>query len=426
MDLLKTLLEAKQAHDFASDKIAVAIGYLTGQKDIKTLEFLNTLQKSIEDGTFVHPDTVYRAAEQPQAEALQPNKNADNSTAFDKGVEQLKLPKGAYIRRRADGMYEIRFTVDGIRYSVYGSSQERALQNYRTKRGKLKYCPSEPTPVRKKKEITFYEYLDQWYKTYKAGIITEESLYNIRLYLRVHIKPNIQDMPISQVTTAILQAGLNKIKSTRSRKEAYGVLNGCFECALVDEVIKRNPMLKVGKVKHVTKKGKALSLSSETMLLTNIKTLSDLDRVFIKAALYSGARRGELLRLKWKHVNFADKVLSVPGTKNETSDRDIPLFDNLAAALKELPIGTPDETIFPIGKEYATRLIKKLLPAHKLHDLRHTFATRCLERGVQMKTLQLWLGHSTYEQTANTYSHVLERFNLSEADKINRQSPDNI
>lgn len=58
------------------------------------------------------------------------------------------------------------------------------------------------------------------------------------------------------------------------------------------------------------------------------------------------------------------------------------------------------------------------MPNHKLHDLRHTFATRCLENGVSMKCIQVWLGHTRLDTTAMIYSHLLPDFEKSESVKV--------
>ncbi|MDD4832879.1 MAG: tyrosine-type recombinase/integrase [Clostridia bacterium] len=51
--------------------------------------------------------------------------------------------------------------------------------------------------------------------------------------------------------------------------------------------------------------------------------------------------------------------------------------------------------------------------------MRHTFAKRCIEAGVSLKTVQTWLGHTSIEMTANTYSHIQREFEKTETEKIN-------
>ena len=125
--------------------------------------------------------------------------------------------------------------------------------------------------------------------------------------------------------------------------------------------------------------------------------------------------------ITWKDIDFDKKTIHIPGTKNQMSDRVIPLFNRLIYIINGL--NKERDYLFDFIPDYVSRKFSKLMPKRHLHELRRTFATRCLESGVSMKTLQLWLGHSSYEQTANTYSHVLEAFNRKEADKINK--PDN-
>jgi integrase len=378
---------------------------------------------------FINNELTKIEAVSPPSDDLQLNNNKkiDNSTLTQnqQGVnEKMYLPQNAHIRKReSDNRYEIRFTINKLRYSAFGQSKEAAFKKYKSKLKEI--TKSISVQKNSNKETTFHEYLDYWYDNYKLGTISEGSLYNIRLYLRVHIKPNIENLPLKKITSAILQKGLNKIKSSRTRKEARLYLNSCFETACIENLIEKNPMLSVQKVKHITKKGKPLTLSEEKYFFNALTVLPVSEQAFYKFAIYSGARRGELLRLKWSDIFLQDKIIHMPGTKNQTSNRDIPLFNNLETVIKEIP-KTNSDLLFPNMSEYkATHKFKDLMPTHKLHDLRHTFATRCLESGVQMKTLQLWLGHSTFEETANTYSHIQERFNKKETDKVNKIDPKN-
>lgn len=81
-----------------------------------------------------------------------------------------------------------------------------------------------------------------------------------------------------------------------------------------------------------------------------------------------------------------------------------------------------DENGFYFGnltESAVTHNFHKICPNHKLHDLRHTFATRCIENGISMKVIQRWLGHASFKTTADIYAEVQDRFNLEESAKIN-------
>jgi integrase len=63
-------------------------------------------------------------------------------------------------------------------------------------------------------------------------------------------------------------------------------------------------------------------------------------------------------------------------------------------------------------------VFKKLCPNHHLHDLRHTYATRCAECGVAVNVCQQVLGHATADMTLNVYMHVLDEFKRKELEKF--------
>ena len=137
---------------------------------------------------------------------------------------------------------------------------------------------------------------------------------------------------------------------------------------------------------------------------------------FFRFVLYSGCRRSEALSLTWSDVDFEKSVIHIRGTKTVLSDRTIPLFPDCRVLLNS--IKRVDDKVFHHRASYVTHLFKKLCPTHKLHDLRHTFATRCLECGVSMKVVQQWLGHSRMDTTASVYTHVPDAFSRVEADKL--------
>ena len=79
-----------------------------------------------------------------------------------------------------------------------------------------------------------------------------------------------------------------------------------------------------------------------------------------------------------------------------------------------------DGKFFNFRPDTVTHIFKRFCPKHKLHDLRHTFATNCLAAKFSMKVVQKWLGHSDFETTANTYSHVTEEITTAEAELFNQ------
>jgi len=161
----------------------------------------------------------------------------------------------------------------------------------------------------------------------------------------------------------------------------------------------------------------------------------------ILIALTTGVRIGEICGLKWGDINFETKTIRIQRTvqrivvnhdgkldrgkntklhigsaKTKTSNRTIPLDNDVVKIAKSLNnIVSNDNYIVsnsakPIDsrvfREYQKRLFAKLnLPKLRFHDIRHTFATICIQNKVDIKTVSSILGHSDVSITLNTYTH---------------------
>jgi integrase len=177
----------------------------------------------------------------------------------------------------------------------------------------------------------------------------------------------------------------------------------------------------------------------EQKRLENVSAVSGgIDGIAIKLALYTGLRIGELCGLMWGDVDFERKLLYVRRTaqriksdggkrktelvfltpKSQTSERVIPLTDSLIRFLAEYR--KPEDSACVIsrgGNPVEPRVVqyrfKRLLGAAGLrnvnfHTTRHTFATRALESGCDIKALSEIMGHASATMTLNRYAHVLD------------------
>lgn len=269
------------------------------------------------------------------------------------------------------------------------------------------------------KVYTFYEWCEEWYETYKKPNLSTEGLKNIRFNLDNHIKPNIENINLNEITALDIQRALNKIKLSYTRKYTFNNLNNMFRYAKRLKVVGDNIMLDVDKVKHTYINGQALTLQQQSEFMRIIKC-NKLEALY-KFYLLSGVRRSEALSIKWCDIDFDANIIYVKGTKTDCANRHLPLFEDLKKLL--LGISRKSEFVFPITlnalKCNFKRIQKKLNFNFSIHELRHTFATRCLESGISIKVVQQWLGHSKMETTANIYSHVLSDFEIKEIKKYN-------
>lgn len=156
-------------------------------------------------------------------------------------------------------------------------------------------------------------------------------------------------------------------------------------------------------------------------------------------ALEFGLRRSELCAVRFKDINLESNILSVNGKivkikkekgkptylysnelKSESSRRVLPFGETFATYIKSLitPYTKPDDFVFSLDGQGGFVLPDRItyqfnkmlkdcnLPHIRFHDLRHSCASILINNDISMRTVQDWLGHSSYNTTANLYSHV--------------------
>ena len=167
-------------------------------------------------------------------------------------------------------------------------------------------------------------------------------------------------------------------------------------------------------------------------------------------SLYTGMRIGEILALEWADVDFYERTVTVSkekyfvkdddGTwrtyidspKSAASERTIPLCEKAVALLKSIDPTAKwaKRSVFrsensPLSVRqcqylFGSMLKKCRVKQRNFHTLRHTFATRLLERGVDLKTLSELLGHENMNVTMKTYCHTLMRTKREAVERLDR------
>ena len=150
-----------------------------------------------------------------------------------------------------------------------------------------------------------------------------------------------------------------------------------------------------------------LRTEEEKMLLssaTNPKWLKNL----VVVALHTGMRRGEILRLKWQNADFKRRAVRVVKSKNGEK-RAIPMSQTLFNVLKSITVKDVSGRVFPISASSVRHAFDKVMERaciedFHFHDLRHTFATRLVQNGVDIYKVKELLGHKTIAMTMR-YAH---------------------
>ena len=264
-----------------------------------------------------------------------------------------------------------------------------------------------------------YAYMEKWLAECKAPKIKPKSLAILRSGIERYIKPTIPDKPLTEVRTAEMLNAIENCPHSYMRQVVYSEFRAVFRRAYQYDLIPYNPAEKLDFVKHYRKKGKALTQDEQKAFLRAIE--KEPMRPLWLFYLLSGCRCSEVLPLKWADIETAESRIYIRGTKTERAERYIPLFPALAEVLVGLP--RESEYVFPYtlrAIQYNFNRIRKENGfAFRIHDLRHTFATRCLESGIAPNTVQKWLGHASIATTANVYSHILTDFERQEMQRFN-------
>ena len=321
-------------------------------------------------------------------------------------IIELKI-KGS-VREHRDGLLKFTSPVFGC---VYGRTKEEIEEKLKEK---IKQFKNKPQKAKQKTEKAKSPLLSEYYKTEyvpfkKKQNLKPQSLDEIDVQFRFIMEHKL-DKRLTEYTPKMIEDFLYSIPSTRKRKKVRGVFNNMFKRAVALGLIKINPCDAVEAVKHKGEKGKAFSFEEQDeffRLLFQDEKLTYEQKCYFVLVYLTGTRRDEALGIRVEDVDFKNKVLHICGTKTDGSDRRIPLTplaEKLLLSLKPLR-----GTYFHFSHDVADRRFRKVWAEekkHRLHDLRHTFGTvQHIVEKVDIKTVSLWMGHSTIDTTVNTYDH---------------------
>lgn len=271
------------------------------------------------------------------------------------------------------------------------------------------------------KNITLGEWLNIWFETYKKPYLKPYSLRNIEQQLRLHTPLWLKEMPIKDITLFDIDRALSPIPLGRTRKYTRQVWHSAFRKAQQLGIIDSNVLTLTDDIRYKKQQSKALTLAEQNSFLEALKG-KRYENVML-FYLHTGVRRAEALTLEWSDIDYERKLILIKGTKTEESYRHILLTDEVKDILEQQRIQNEKDgingcNVFPYSLQQISKTFKLLCPNHHLHDLRHTFITRCAECGVNVAVCQQLVGHSTADMTMNVYTHVMDEFKRKEALKF--------
>lgn len=301
--------------------------------------------------------------------------------------------------------------------------------------------------------MLYGKWLNEWLELYVRVAIKERTYKNYVQQANKYILPKLGQYEIADLSAMKLQkfsAGLiemklaastiNSIVSILKSSLKMSVSLGLADKQFTDAIVRPRP-----RVKSVSCFSVAEQKKIEKYIMDKRRPI-----LFgILLSLYSGLRIGELLALTWEDVDFINGTMSInkschdswiknryvkviDTTKTKCSERTIPLPKQFIGYMKMLRKTDKAGKFVIMGKsEYGAqvrsyqrtfgRVLKQLNISHKgFHALRHTFATRALEVGMDIKTLSEILGHRSPTITLQRYAHSMMEHKTEMMNKVGR------
>jgi integrase len=187
-------------------------------------------------------------------------------------------------------------------------------------------------------------------------------------------------------------------------------LKHMFTMAIQWEKAEVNPVKKVKLFRENNQRVRYLEMEEIEKLLKNCQGYT---KRIIEIALNTGMRKGEILGLKWKDIDFRRGIIYLLDTKN-SDKREVPINDRVKKALISQPKHKESSYVFcnkngkpyrDIRKSFVATLNKSDIISFRFHDLRHTFASHLVMSGVDLNTVRELLGHKSLRMTLR-YSHL--------------------
>lgn len=369
------------------------------------------------------------------------------------------MAKGENIFKRKDGRWEARYakgydSSGKIKYGFcYGKTYKEAKEKVTKCKAALVCGVTIPKSVSRKQ---FCFYCDEWIQLSKNRL--KDSTYvKYSMILEQHIKPKLGKCHPLSITNEIIDEFTRELLGEKglAPKTVKDIL------VLLRSILKHTekqfsgifPVIEINYPRDVKKEMRVLSIEEQTTFIQYL--LADMNecKFGILLALYTGIRIGELCALQWENISVKDGTIKITSTmqrikntdtnndvktkividspKTDKSIRIIPITDYVVELCKRMDPKKPKAFVLTGSFQYMEprtlqyRLKKYTgectLEGLHFHTLRHTFATRCVEVGFDIKSLSEILGHSTTTITLERYVHSsmeLKRSNMNKLTKI--------
>ncbi|MGN1139418.1 MAG: site-specific integrase [Ruminococcus sp.] len=368
--------------------------------------------------------------------------------------------RGENIHKRKDGRWEGRYKsgVNDLGKTIYTSVYGKT---YGEVKNKLIKAQNKTGEVNNKNKVFLFKDVVKLWNTANYRNLKESTQLKYEYIIEKHILPFLGNCNINCIDSFMINDFITKkLKTGRINgdgglsssyvKSILFIVNSVIQFAVQEHLC--NPILINSCKILVEKKKVSIFNRDEQIRLENCLLRNhDMTKLGILISLRTGLRIGEVCALKWTDIDFNNKIIHIQSTvsrvkkkegkgtqliigkpKTKSSIRDIPIPSDLYNELITIkgktnsPYVVSDKNSFVSPRTFEYRYHKVLtscdINSINYHALRHTFATRCVEVGVDVKTLSEILGHSNVSITLNTYVHSSIEHKRTQLEKLSNIS----
>lgn len=350
------------------------------------------------------------------------------------------LARGENIYKRKDGRWEGRYPkarkIDGtIHYGYIYARSYRAVKEQLLDKKAQK--PLIYSGAAKEFYGTFGEWSNLWLTEIMAPTLKESTYASYSKKLQLYVLPILEKRPLKKITAFDMDKLISRLTETLAASSihiVFRILKSCFEAAKERGYVYLNPCERT--ILPKIEKRKVLALTRVQQKAVETESVKDIKGLPILLALETGMRIGEICALKWEDIDFESSIIKVQRTKQRialpsatgqrtkiietipkttNANRIIPLSKKVKSALlhckkqshSEYVITNEGHSVEPRTISYRFERIKQKIGLMNVsfHALRHTFATRCVELGVNIAAISSLLGHSSIKLTLDTYTN---------------------
>lgn len=367
--------------------------------------------------------------------------------------------KGENIYKRKDGRWEGRYirSRDANNKAQYGYVYGKGYKAVKQKILARQLLCLQPATEHKTENVLYADLLDSWLSLSKLK--TKESTYARYSHLvRTHIIPNLGKYAVSELTEQIIGTFITQ-QLTDGRLDHKG---GLAAKTVIDIIVIIKSSIEYARykgidvscdlskltVKKQEKKMRVLSVKEQKQLVGILMQDMDQSKFGVLLSLYTGIRIGELCALQWDDICLAQATLKIKKTMQriQTTESGMPAKTKIVitepksmCSIREIPLpeflveiagkfsndskafvltGEANHYIEPrtMQNRFKTYISESGIEDANFHALRHTFATRCVEVGFEIKSLSEILGHANVNITLNRYVHAsfeMKHLNMS-------------